>query len=181
MRELKYHERKLLKKTDFLHWRSEKDDREGGVMRRYHIQNRDDYKKYNLVVGLVTKLAHALRRFSPNDAFRAEMTELLLSRLYDLGAIPSKKNLEQCEKLSVSALCRRRLPVVMCRLKFTETMREAVTFVEQGHIRIGPHTITDPAFMVTRRNEDFITWVDDSKIRRKILKYNDKLDDFDLL
>ena len=69
----------------------------------------------------------------------------------------------------------------MCRLKFTETMREAVTFVEQGHIRIGPHTITDPAFMVTRRNEDFITWVDDSKIGRKILKYNDKVDDFDLL
>ena len=32
-----------------------------------------------------------------------------------------------------------------------------------------------------RNMEDFVTWVDTSKIRRKILKYNDKLDDYDLL
>ena len=41
--------------------------------------------------------------------------------------------------------------------------------------------MTDPAFHVTRNMEDFITWVDSSKIRRTIAKYNDKLDDFDLL
>ena len=29
--------------------------------------------------------------------------------------------------------------------------------------------------------EDFVTWVDTSTIRRKILKYNDRLDDYDLL
>lgn len=29
--------------------------------------------------------------------------------------------------------------------------------------------------------EDFVTWVDTSKIKRKVLKYNDKLDDYDLL
>lgn len=45
---------------------------------------------------------------------------------------------------------RRRLPVVMVRLKMAETLREAVTFVEQGHVRVGPETVTDPAFLVTR-------------------------------
>jgi len=29
--------------------------------------------------------------------------------------------------------------------------------------------------------EDYITWVDSSKIKKKIMKYNDKLDDYDLL
>jgi U3 small nucleolar ribonucleoprotein protein IMP3 len=29
--------------------------------------------------------------------------------------------------------------------------------------------------------EDFVTWVDTSKIKRAVLKYNDKLDDYDLL
>ena len=51
----------------------------------------------------------------------------------------------------------------------------------QGHIRVGPETVTDPAFLVTRPMEDFVTWVDTSKIRRKVLAYNDQLDDFDLL
>lgn len=69
----------------------------------------------------------------------------------------------------------------MVRLKMTETLKEAVTFVEQGHIRVGPDTVTDPAYLVTRSMEDFVTWVDTSRIRRKVLAYNDKLDDYDLL
>ena len=41
--------------------------------------------------------------------------------------------------------------------------------------------ITDPAYIVTRNMEDYVTWVDTSKIRKHIMKYNDKLDDYDLL
>lgn len=48
-------------------------------------------------------------------------------------------------------------------------------------IRVGPSVVSDPAFLVTRSMEDFVTWVDTSKIKRKILKYNDRLDDFDLM
>ncbi len=32
----------------------------------------------------------------------------------------------------------------------------------------------------TRNMEDFVTWVDSSKIKRNIMKYRDKLDDFEL-
>ena len=31
-------------------------------MRRYHIQDRDDYKKYNKLAGMVTKLVRRRRR-----------------------------------------------------------------------------------------------------------------------
>ena len=34
---------------------------------------------------------------------------------------------------------------------------------------------------LVRNMEDFVTWVDSSKIKRNILKYREKLDDFDLL
>lgn len=56
-----------------------------------------------------------------------------------------------------------------------------MTFVEQGHIRVGPNVVTDPSYLVTRMFEDYVTWVDGSKIKRVIKKYNDQLDDFDLL
>lgn len=78
-------------------------------------------------------------------------------------------------------LCRRRLSTVLVRLKFAEHLKEAVTYIEQGHIRVGPDTVTDPAFLVTRNIEDFVTWVDSSKIKRKVLEYNDKLDDYDAM
>jgi U3 small nucleolar ribonucleoprotein protein IMP3 len=69
----------------------------------------------------------------------------------------------------------------MVRVKMSETLKEAVTFIEQGHVRVGPNVISDPAFLVTRAMEDFVTWVDSSKIKRTIAAYNDKVDDFDLL
>ena len=51
MRKLKHHEQKLLKHTDFLNWKKDQNVRELQVIRRYHIQDRDDYVKYNKVVG----------------------------------------------------------------------------------------------------------------------------------
>lgn len=98
-----------------------------------------------------------------------------------MGLIPLKKSLSQCAKITASSFCRRRIPVVLVRLKFCENLKEAVTFVEQGHIRVGVDIITDPAFLVTRKMEDFVTWTDTSKIRKKVLQFNEKLDDYDFL
>ena len=130
---------------------------------------------------MITKLVNVLRQMDSRDPDRVELTDGLLEKLYNLGVIPSKKSLALCDKLSVSSFCRRRLSVIMVRLKMAETLREAVTLIEQGHVRVGPETVTDPAFCVTRNLEDFVTWVDTSKIKRKVAAYNDKLDDYDLL
>mmetsp|Transcript_13731 Transcript_13731/g.37074 ORF Transcript_13731/g.37074 Transcript_13731/m.37074 type:complete len:183 (+) Transcript_13731:62-610(+) len=181
MRQLKFHEKKLLKKVDFLKWKSEDNIRELQVMRRYHIQDRDDYKKYNKIVGMVTKLTNVLKQLDPKDATRIELTDQLLEKLTTMGVLPAKKSLVQCEQLATSAFCRRRLSVVMVRNKMAETVREACTFIEQGHVRVGPETVTDPAFHVTKNMEDFVTWVDTSKIKRKVAQYNDRLDDYDLM
>lgn len=80
MRKLKHHEHKLLKKVDFLQWKNEHNLRELQVMRRYHIQDRDDYKKYNRLVGQVTKLTGTLKRLDARDASRIELTDQLLNK-----------------------------------------------------------------------------------------------------
>ncbi|KAH6570544.1 hypothetical protein BASA50_008271 [Batrachochytrium salamandrivorans] len=181
VRALKYHEKKLLKKVDFVNYKSDPSLRENTVMRKYHIQRREDYIKYNQLCGQVRKISSRLSMLDPQDPLRGKITEAMLDKLYRMGVITAAKSLSQCEKITVSAFCRRRLPIVMVRLKMAETVKQAVIYVEQGHIRVGPQTVTDPAYLVSRNLEDFITWVDTSKIKRKIMKYNDKLDDFDLL
>ena len=66
-------------------------------------------------------------------------------------------------------------------MKMAQSPKMAITFIEQGQVRVGPNVITDSAFCVSRNMEDFITWVDDSKVKRTVQKYNDKLDDFDMM
>ncbi|KAJ2146923.1 U3 small nucleolar ribonucleoprotein imp3 [Coemansia sp. RSA 678] len=134
--QLKYHEKKLLQKVNFIEWK--------------------EYHKYSALVRQAQKLAHAISRLDPRDSKRLGSEKALLEKL-------------------------RRLAVIMCRLKMAQCVSEAVRLIEQGHVRVGPDTVTDSAFLVTRNMEDFVTWVDTSKIKRKILKYNDKLDGFDLL
>lgn len=48
MRELKFHEKKLLKKVNFFDWKNENNLHELKVVRRYHLQDREDYTKYFL-------------------------------------------------------------------------------------------------------------------------------------
>ena len=180
VRKLKYHEQKLLKKVDFLNWKSDANLREVKVLRRYHVQDREDYHAYNKLCGMVTKMVSMLKNLDARDPVRIDLTDQLLGKLYSIGLIQHKK-ITACEKLAASTFCRRRLPVVLVRLKFAETMKEAVTLVEQGHVRVGPQTVVDPAYLVTRQMEDYVTWVDASKIKRTVMKYNDKLDDYDLL
>lgn len=58
-----------------------------------------------------------------------------------------------------------------------------------SHQSVGPLSVTAffleyfsvNQFLVTRSMEDFVTWVDGSKIKRAIKTYEDKVDDFDLL
>ncbi|TVT99289.1 hypothetical protein EJB05_45472 [Eragrostis curvula] len=156
MRQLKPHEKKLLKKTNFLEYKRERGHREAVITQRYSLVDRDDYKKYNGICLMVQKLVNIIKQMDPRDPFRIEMTDMLLDKL-------------------------RRLATVMVKLKFAEHLKEAVTYIQQGHVRVGPETVTDPSFLVTRNMEDFITWVDSSKIKRKVLEYNGVLDDFDAM
>jgi U3 small nucleolar ribonucleoprotein protein IMP3 len=184
MRQLKHHEKKLLRKVDLYSWKNTNEDnlRVAKIMRRYHIANRTDYVAYNRIAGQITKLAAQLQTLPPTDAFRISMTEQLLQKLYNMGLINTASSLLKAEQITVSAFCRRRLSTVMvAQLKMAETFSAAVTWIEQGQVRVGPHVVTDPAFLIARNMEDYVTWVDRSKIRRVVQKYNDKLDDFDLL
>ena len=179
MRKLKFHEQKLLKHTDFLNWKKEQNVREIQVVRRYHVQDREDYLKYNKVVGQIQKLIAKLITLKASDSYRIVKTRQLVDKLYEMGLVNSRQGLEVCEKVNVATFCRRRLPVVLQRLKMAETVKEAVMYIEQGHIKVGVETVTHPAFHMNRNMEDPIQWVSGSKIRKQIKNYAGEQDDYD--
>lgn len=185
VRKFKHHEQRLLKKVDYLNWDKNDNIRESQVMRRYHIQRREDYVKLNKLCGQINHLANELSLLPEEDPVRKRLTLHLYKRLHVLGLLldehPERTPLAEIPKLvTVAALARRRLASVMTgKLKMSENMREATMFVEQGHVRIGPDTVTDPGCLVTRAMEDFVTWADGSKIKRKIAEYYGQVDDFD--
>lgn len=49
-------------------------------MKMYHIQDRDDYKKYNKLCGLVTKSVNIIKRLDAEDPVRIDLTDQLLDK-----------------------------------------------------------------------------------------------------
>ncbi|CAD7082544.1 unnamed protein product [Hermetia illucens] len=180
VRKLKFHEQKLLKKVDFITWKADDSAQENKVLRKYHIRKREDYTKYNKLSRQVRELAQKISELDPKDHFRTEASAQLLEKLFALGLIPTRWDLENANKVSASSFCRRRLPVVMVRQKLSQNIKQATELIEQGHVRVGPEMIKDPAFIVSRNLEDFVTWVDSSAIKKHVLEYNNIRDDFDL-
>uniref|UniRef100_A0A3B3CC26 U3 small nucleolar ribonucleoprotein protein IMP3 n=1 Tax=Oryzias melastigma TaxID=30732 RepID=A0A3B3CC26_ORYME len=166
VRKLKFHEEKLLKKVDFINWEVDNNLHEVKVLRRFRIEKREDYTKYNKLSRNIRDLAQKIRDLDEKDGFRAQSSHRLLEKLYSVGLIPTRQNLSLTEKVTASSFCRRRLPSIMLNLRMAQNLKTAITFIEQGHVRVGPDVVTDPAFLVTRNMEDFVTWVDSSKIRQ---------------
>lgn len=88
-------------------------------------------RRYNKLAGLATRLVALLNALKPDDPFRIKVTDQMLEKLYAFGAIPTRSSIKIVEKLSTSSFAKRRLPVIMVRTKMCETLKEAVTFVEQ--------------------------------------------------
>lgn len=131
MREFKHHEQKLLKRTDFLNWKKERNSHELQVVRRYHLQDREDYTRYSdqrlsynfldtassavsllsLSVSLsnlnpmTCSASRSLNNFLKNCLF-SKLQGYLLCYRHRMGIISNKKSLELCEKIAVSAVCR---------------------------------------------------------------------------
>ncbi|KAL6489795.1 hypothetical protein MHYP_G00001400 [Metynnis hypsauchen] len=181
VRKLKFHEQKLLKKVDFINWEVDNNLHEVKILRKYRIEKREDYTKYNKLSRNIRDVAKKIRDLDEKDGFRVQSTSQLLEKLYSVGLIPTKQNLSLADNVSASSFCRRRLPSVMMKLHMAQNLKTAITFIEQGHIRVGPDIVTDPAFLVTRNMEDFVTWVDSSKIKQHVMNYNEERDDFDLV
>ncbi|XP_046989389.1 U3 small nucleolar ribonucleoprotein protein IMP3 [Schistocerca americana] len=180
VRKLKFHEQKLLKKVDFISWEADNNIHEVKVMRKYCIRKREDYTKYNKLSREIRELARKVKELDPKDPFRVETSAQLLEKLYMMGLIPTKWDLGLCDKVTASSFCRRRLPVVMVKNKMSQNIRMATQFVEQGHVRVGPEVVKDPAFLVTRNLQDFVTWVDTSAIRKHVMQYNEMFDDYEM-
>lgn len=159
----------------------------------YNLIELASSSRYNKLSRNIREIAEKISALDPKEPFRTESSAQLLEKLYVLGLIPTKWDLNNVAKVSASSFCRRRLPVVMVRSeyffsnifvptniheiiqfldKMSENIKNATNLIEQGHIRVGAEMIKDPAFLVSRTLEDFVTWVDSSAIRKHVLEYN---------
>ncbi|EOX95045.1 Alpha-L RNA-binding motif/Ribosomal protein S4 family protein [Theobroma cacao] len=129
MRQLKFHEKKLLKKVIFLEWKKEGGHRENLVMHRYHVTGRDDYKKYNMGV-IPTKKSLALCDRLSVSFFRRIVVEVLF--------------LSSSNFLCYFFVYIRRLSIILVHLKFARSIPTPTHKPIDLHSYLAWHHLTFP-------------------------------------
>ncbi|KAI5133997.1 U3 small nucleolar ribonucleoprotein IMP3 [Nematocida ausubeli] len=172
MRQLKFHEQKLLKKVDLLDWKGTSTQKEQMATSKYLLEDRETYVKYNLIVGKIRRLTLALAKLNDNEPTKQIIAKELTNRLYTLGLIGSKTLLE-CAKVGVGSFCKRRLSSILPAIEMVPDIKTSMAFIKGGHVKVGVDTVTDPALIITRSMEDYITWRDGSKVKETISAFNE--------
>ena len=72
------------------------DVRENGILRRYHLSDREDYRKYNKICGSIRALAARLKKLPNDSPFRAKQTDALLTKLYNMGCCDLRSTVLGC-------------------------------------------------------------------------------------
>ncbi|KAH0486727.1 MAG: uncharacterized protein KVP18_005029 [Porospora cf. gigantea A] len=181
MRKLKWHEQRLLKKTDFYSWSRDDNTREVAICRKYAINDREEYHKYNKLCGKIRKLISKLRHLPPEDTLRVSITNVLLRKLKGMGVVKAARSLADVEEIPASRFIERRLNVLILKNKMVSNKDHANNYIESGQVRIGPEVVTNPATLVSTEDEDHITWAEGSKVKRAMHEFKNVVDDFDLM
>jgi U3 small nucleolar ribonucleoprotein protein IMP3 len=176
-RRLKYHEKKLLRQHDYMQYESDL-WHEPFCIAKYALKDREDYRRYLRLVGIIRSLMTQLRYLPSDSKVRIEITNQLVEKLYNMGLVRDRMGLAEVDKVGVEAFCKRRLPAIMVGLNMAANCQYASQFVEQGHVRCGTTQVRDPAFLVPRMLDDHVTWMDGSKLKQHVDKFNARQDDF---
>lgn len=73
--------------------------------------------RYNGLSREIRKLVDKITNLEKSEPFKAEMSNLLLEKLYSMGVINRRDDLKSASFVSASSFCKRRLPVVMVKSK----------------------------------------------------------------
>lgn len=175
-RRLKYHEKKLLRKHDFLQYPQDL-WHEPFCITKYHLEDREDYRRYLRLVSMIRALMSQLRYLPADSKVRIEITQQLLDRLYDMQLIQERRGLAEVDKVGVEAFCKRRLPSILVSLSMAPNCKLASDYIHHGHVRVGTQQMRDPAFLVPRAFSDHVSWMAGSKIKSHIDEFNAEKED----
>lgn len=178
-RRLKYHEQKLLRKHDFMQYPQDM-WHEPFCIKKYHLTDREDYRRYFKLVGLIRALMSHLRFLPAESRVRIQVTEQLIGKLYDMGLLQERLGLAEVDKVGVEAFCKRRLPSILVGLKMAPNCQIASQYIEHGHVKVALNQVRDPAFLVPRTLDDQVTWLNRSAIKGHVRQFNAAQDDFDI-
>jgi small subunit ribosomal protein S4 len=110
----------------------------------------------------VRGIARSLVGETPEE--RTKMENELLARLKKLGVLQETAVLDNVLDLAIEDLLERRLQTIVFRKGLTRTIYQSRQLVTHGHVTIGNRRVTVPSYIVSKEEEQQITYAPQSAL-----------------
>ncbi|HDP97216.1 MAG TPA: 30S ribosomal protein S4 [Euryarchaeota archaeon] len=147
-------------------WQGERIKQERDLVKRYGLKNkRELWKVQSMLRSLRTRSRDLQARLRLGDAQAEKETEQLLRKCGRLGLLPMEgATLNDILSLGVEDILTRRFQTMVFQKGLAYTHGQARQFIVHGHIAIGERKVTVPGYIVTRTDENIISFTEKSPI-----------------
>lgn len=154
-------QRKKYETPRFL-WRTDVLQEELKLLGQYGLRNKRELWRHKTLLSKFRGIARSLIGKTPEE--RRKMEEELLVRLKKLGVIHETAVLDDVLDLTIEDVLERRLQTIVFRKALSKSIYQARQLITHGHVTIGKQRVTVPSYLVTREDENQITYTPQSSL-----------------
>ncbi|MCS7098877.1 MAG: 30S ribosomal protein S4 [Sulfolobales archaeon] len=138
-------------------WIKERLVEEMELLGQYGLRNKRELWKAQTILRTIRERAKAL--LSLPEADRVSRERALVKKLYNIGLLESDKaTIDDILGLTVRNVLERRLQTVVYKKGLARTIHEARQLIAHGHIAIAGRRAKSPGRLVSRNEEDLISY-----------------------
>ena len=154
-------QRKKYETPRFL-WRTDVLQEELKLLGQYGLRNKRELWRHKTMLSKFRGIARSLIGKTPEE--RRKMEKEVLARLKKLGMIHETAVLDDVLDLTIEAVLERRLQTIVFRKGLAKSIYQARQLITHGHVAIGKQRVTVPSYLVTREDENQITYTPQSSL-----------------
>ncbi len=147
-------------------WRKDILQEELELLGRYGLRNKRELWIAKTFLSHIRRHARSLLGLPEEE--RKERERELVSKLYNMGILDNPHGtVDDILNLAVENILERRLQTIVYRRGLARTIYQARQFITHGHIAIGGRKVRSPGYLVSREEENLISYAPTSPIAEK--------------
>ncbi len=146
-------------------WQEERIKKENELIKKYGLKNKKEiWKAETRLRRYRSQARELLASVATGDKQSKKESEQLLNHLSRMNMLPVNSTLDDVLALDTESILSRRLQTISYLKGFASTPKQARQLISHGHITLGERRVTIPSYMVTKNEENNISYTDASPL-----------------
>ena len=145
-------------------WDKVRLEEEAPIVKEYGTTNKKEIYRMRSLLKKFSLQAKNLLSSSSNQAEQEKKS--LLNKLHSFSLVGANAQLDDVLALQLKNIMERRLQTLVYRRGFANTVKQARQFIVHRHIKIGNKPITSPSYIVSKDEENKISFIEKSPLAK---------------